>query len=204
MDVQPEACHRESSGVRSLAPMVTSRMSACATPVAVGLVLVISARSPSAVRPPAPRFTAWAGPPAAAGRLAAYDSTNPVHSQTVAEVTESPMPTTVAEPGANRGVGVEVGGGVVVGVATDVAVATAFGGVDWGNPSATLGPEEDVATQIAAGNSKAPAVSHTRLGRRGSRRRDLIDPTIRTFRDLDDYADKALSDDGPQAGRQPA
>jgi hypothetical protein len=141
------------------------------------------------------RIAARSGPPAAAGRFAAYDSTNPVHPQTVAEVTESPIPTTVADPGAT--LAVDVGGGVGVGV------ATAFRGVSWGNPSATLGPEEDVATQIAAGNNKAPAVSHTRLSLRG-RRRDLIDPTIRTFRDLDDCADKALSDDGPQAGRQPA
>src|SRR5665647_3372740 len=105
--------------------MVTSRMSPCATPVAVGMGLVINARSPAAVRPPAPRFTAWAGPPAAAGRFAAYDSTNPVHPQTVAEVTESPIPTTVADPGAT--LAVVVGGGVGVDVATDGAVATVVG-----------------------------------------------------------------------------
>src|ERR1019366_7355969 len=104
-------------GVRSFAPMVTSRMSALATPAVVGPGVVINVRSPAAVRPLAPRFTAWAGPPAAAGRLAAYDSTNPVHPQTEAAVTESPIPTTVADPGAI----------VVVGVAVEVVVATAFG-----------------------------------------------------------------------------
>src|SRR5665647_2903995 len=182
--------------------MVTSRMSPCATPVAVGLGLVINARSPAAVRPPRPSFTAWAGPPAAAGSLAAYDSTNPVHPQTVAEVTESPIPTTVADPGARLAVGVGVGVGV--GVVTELVVATAFGALSWGSPLAALGPEEDVMTQMAAGNVKATAVSHTPPGRRGTRRRNLIDPTIRTFRGLDDFADKALSDDGPQAGRQPA
>jgi hypothetical protein len=109
-----------------------------------------------------------------------------VHPQTSAEVTESPIPTTVADPGAKMGVREGVGTGVGVGVgcgvvvATGVGVATAFAGVSWRNPSATLGPEEDVAAQIAAGNRTAPAMSHTRLGRKGSRRRDLMDPTIRT------------------------
>jgi len=88
----------------------------------------------------------------------------------VAEVTESPIPTTVADPGATRAVDVGGGVGVGVGVATDGAVATAFGASSWGSPSAGLGPKEVVMTQIAADSSKTPAVSHIRLGRRGSRR----------------------------------
>ena len=54
-----------------MAPMVTNRVSAWATPSAVGVGVVTRVRSPAAVRPLIPRFTAPAGPPAEVGRCAA-------------------------------------------------------------------------------------------------------------------------------------
>src|SRR5450631_4319325 len=81
--------------------MVTSRVSACATPSAVGVGVVTCWSSPAAVRPLAPRLTPRAGPPPEVGRSFAYGSTKPGHPQSVAAVTESPIPTTTAaaEPG---------------------------------------------------------------------------------------------------------
>src|SRR5664280_2618948 len=77
--------------------MVTSRVSASATPSAVGVVTSLS--SPAAVRPLEPRLTPRAGPPTEVGRSFAYGSTNPGHPQLTAAVTESPIPTTTAEAG---------------------------------------------------------------------------------------------------------
>src|SRR5664280_3184278 len=77
--------------------MVTSRVSASATPSAVGIVTSLS--SPAAVRPLEPRLTPRAGPPAEVGRSFAYGSTNPGHPQLAAAVTESPIPTTTAGGG---------------------------------------------------------------------------------------------------------
>src|SRR5450631_3189234 len=79
--------------------MVTSRVSASATPSAVGVGVVTSLSNPAAVRPFEPRLTPRAGPPAEVGRSFAYGSTNPGHPQLVAAVTESAIPTTTAEAG---------------------------------------------------------------------------------------------------------
>ena len=149
--------------------MVTSRTSPSATAVAVAPGPVINVRSPAAVSPSAPRFTAWAGPPAAVGRWAAYDFTNPVHPQTSAAVTESPMATTVADPGAMVGVG----------VAAEMGVATAFGTEVWGNPPVGAWATASRMAQIATADRKAPAASQAGPGRRRRWLREFIGRTIR-------------------------
>jgi len=117
-----------------------------------------------------PRFTSRAGPPAAVGSCAAYDSTNPVHAQAVAEVTESPMPTTKADRGAI----------VIAGVAADlgfaVAVVTATGAGARARPPTPgrlacpvgltpLGMPQVAVVNKAVVNSRAAAASQTWLPR---------------------------------------
>lgn len=77
--------------------------------------------------------------------------------QTVAEVTESPIPTTVADPAAM----------VIVGVAAAVVVAKAFGAGSWGNPLVPVEVTAPRMAQTAAVKSRAPTASRAGVGRRG-------------------------------------
>jgi len=93
------------------------------------------------------------------GKCAAYDSTNPVHPQTVAEVTESPMPTTTADPGET------VGGVAMVGVAAGVVVGALFGAGTLRTPAAGVRLVAPRIARTARVHSRALAASHPRLGR---------------------------------------
>ena len=73
---------------------------------------------------------------------------------------------------------VVVGVNGAVGVAVDVVVATDFAVTAGGTVSVAVARKDHVMAPIAAVNSKAPAVRHSRLVRWGPRRRSLIDPTI--------------------------